>query len=384
METTEAVYLTLLMSNKNNTDSTAMQLDINKSCNSVIDDLSSWNLYINSIVLTSSELPYRNFKNDISWDMNNFQLNKTNLSISLYDNAGYNFNLTGNTNLLMTGIDPNPLNANQYKGVAVFLQFVSENSPLPNPSNTGSGPNTSNYDRTYFNLHSIQQFLDFVNTALTTGLSKHQYLSNSTLYYYYNPQTALFNLVMDDTFKTSSVDLYSNAFLSHFLDGFRWSFQADTHITTEIPYRGMSYKLVKNNVSNNKSNNLWTYQAEYATINNISDILSLVITCDGSLACVRPQVFSNVNDNTSSTLQTKTILKSLDFVFDSTGATINNSIIQFENVVMDKPINILSRTDFTSVLLHFDLLNTQGEMIPLRLNSQGMASLKICLKKLKK
>ena len=380
-----AKYFKMALVNDNKTISNSIPLIFDKTFTPIrdIDNLGDYDLYLNNIIITNVEIPYRNFYNDIKWNLTNFTTNKTNLSISLYDSGGYNFNLTGNTNTLITGIDADPGNPNLFKGVCCFIQFYSENSPLPNPGNVGFTSSLT-YPRTYFNLHSLQHFLDMVNVAISTCLSKHATLSASNLYLYYDSTTLLYNLIMDNTIKTSTVDLFMNTFLSRFLDGFRSIYLAPTDVTN-VAYTGMSYKISKANYAINNvlsgGSNYWIYKAEKVTINNLSDVISIMITSDGSLGNTRPQIFCNVNDN-QSTLEEKRILKILDFIYDN-GSGNDNSVIEFENIVMDKPINLLTCDKFNNIKLNFYIITTTLETIPLNLNPDGTASIGFTLKKKK-
>lgn len=375
-------YFTMICANKNKTDSNSIILEYNKAFNPIreIDDISKFNLFLNSIIISNVEIPYRNFFNDINYDLSNFNTNKTNLSVSFYDSSGYNFDLTSNTNPLINGIDEDPSNPGYYRGVSCFIQYYSENSNLPNPGDVNFTSSYS-YPRSYFNIHSLQHFLDMVNIACTSCLSKHTSLNSSLMYFYYDPSTLSYVLNMDNSIKTSSVDFYMNSFLQHMLDGFRTNYMNPTHITTEIPYRGLSYKFNKSNIPINEittPSNYWIYRAEYGTINNLSDVLSIIIYTNGSLANARTQIFADINDN-STTLQEQRILKVLDFVFDN-GSGNNNSVIQFENIVMDKPINMMSIDQFNNIKLSFKLLNTSGEQYDMYLNPQGVAMVKFTLK----
>jgi hypothetical protein len=372
----ETKYFSMICNNKNRTNSNSIPLLFNKTFNPIreIDDLSKYDLYLNSIIISNIEIPYRNFYNDISYDSSNFLTNKTNLSVSFYDPINYNFNLNGNTNTLLNGIDESPTNPGFYHGVSCFVSFYSENSNLPNPGDVNFISSLS-YPRSYFNCHSLQHFLDMVNNACNNCISKNIALITPTMQFYYDPATLLYNLEMGNTIVSSTIDFYMNSFLQHMLDGFRTIYLSTTDILNEVPYRGMSYKLVKS--TRQSAQNIYT--AEYSTINNLSDVLSVVIYTDGgSLSCARSQIFCDVND-TNSYLTEKRILKILDFVFDS-GSMNNNSIIQFENIIMDKPINLMSVDQLNNIRLSFYLLTTSNEEHVMNLNSSGCCMVKFTLK----
>jgi hypothetical protein len=188
---------------------------------------------------------------------------------------------------------------------------------------------------------------------------------------------------MDIDIYNSPCNLYFNSFLQRMIDGFRVAYNGPTDLSSPT-YTGMSYKFLKNNLPINLINNAYyVYTAEYSCVNNLSDILSLVITVDGNLSSVRSQVLTVINDKVAnSTLQMQKILKVLDFVFDSSGAGINNSIIQFESINgMVYPLNLLSKCDLSNINMKFYVLTMDGSMYPIYLNADGSILLKICFKR---
>lgn len=388
-ETSETIVFNLFLNNTNMTNSASIPCRIQQITNTLVEDLSKWNLYINSITLSTGELPYMNVKRMINWNNANYATNKMNLSITLYDNTGYNFDLTGNTNLLVSGVDVDPGNANLYKGVAVFLQYLSENvdpSLYPDPNNTGTGANSANYPITYFNVHSIQQMLDFINTAITTAKGFYTpVIADPTMYFLFNPTTQLYSLYMSEALKISGVQLYFNSFLEKFIDGFRVTYLKDTDVVNEIPYRGMSFLFNKTNYPiNQDASGVWTYTAEADVLQNLLDIHSLIILTDGDLGVVRRQVFQNITtENMANNVNPPLlpIMKSLDFLFNGNIASVNNSTINFEAQSLDRPINIHSNSSLQNIQLDFKILNVYGDLLPLSISANGLCNIKFCLKK---
>ena len=387
-ETSTTIYLNLFNNNVNPVSSLPVLASINKQFSNIVDDLSEYNMYLNAVTITSSELAFRNTLKDINWNQANFATNKTNLSISFYDPTGYNFNLAGNTNLLVTGIDENG-NTNTFRGVAVFLQYVSENADptmYPNPNVNGAGANSAGYSSAYFNVHSIQQMLDMINSATISGLSYYTpVIADKTCYFYYQSSTGLYVLQMSDDLKSSNINIYCNAFLERLmLDGFRWQYIKDTNITTEVPYRGMDNMLIKNNVIINKNttSNIWTYNADSSKIQNLLDIHSLVVTCDGSMNVARKQVFEIANTSNYTAVPVQMgIVKMLDFVFDSSSASINNSTIQFESTVLDRPINFDNASSLSIIQFNFMIQKVDGSFFQLNIAAGGYLAIRVALKR---
>lgn len=388
-ESSETIVFNLFLNNTNMTNSASIPCRIQQITNTLVDDLSLWNLYINSITLSTGELPYMNVKRMISWNQANFLTNKMNQSITLYDNTGYNFDLTGNTNLLVSGVDVDPGNPNLFKGVAVFLQYLSENvdpSQYPDPNNQGTGANSLIYPAAYFNVHSIQQILDFINTAMATALNLYvPVVDDKTLYFLFNPTTQLYSLYMSDDIKVSNIQLYFNSFLEKFIDGFRVTYLKDTDVVNETPYRGMSFLFNKVNYPINKDiANIWNYTAEADVLQNLLDIHSLIILTDGDLGVVRRQVFQNITaENAANNVNPSLmpIMKSLDFLFNGNIASVNNSTINFEAQSLDRPINIHAKTSLQNIQLDFRILNIYGDLLPLSISANGICNIKFCLKK---
>lgn len=377
-ESTDTIYFNLFLNNADLTDSSPVACAISQQINQVVPDISAYNLYINSITITSDELPYCNLYNSIGWNNSNFATNKTNFSITLTDSA-YNFDLNGNTNLLVSGVNEDPGNPGFYNTVVIFLQYLTENSTLVDPNTAGTGANSQFYPRGYFNVHSVSQMLSFLNTALTTGFSLHSG-GLSAPYFYFNPSTNLYSLSMVDAVKTSNINFYFNTFLTKVLtDSFRTKFLKNSDVSA-VGYDGMDYQLIKANTPNNLVSGVWTYTSEYPNIRNLYDIHSMVITCGGSFTNIKKQYFQNLVSISSINMQSLPILKSLDFVYQN-DASGNNSIIQFEAVALDRPINMETNTSLNDLVFNFSVMDIYGTLTPLQLSSNGLCNLKFCLKK---
>jgi hypothetical protein len=249
-ETSNVIYITTQALNSSVTNSNATQCIINQSSNSILpDSLDQYNVYVNSITLTTSDLPYFNAQRNIAWDPTNFTTNKMNCSIGFISTDGsYIFDNVPQNNSLVKPIG-NPDVNGHYQAVCVFLQYISENTfgGYLNPNQAGY-TTSSNYPRSYFNVHSVSQFLGFINTAINTALACSSTYTNqqNNMYFTYNSNNQIYSLVMPDTLYSASMDFYVNGFLERYLDAFRWNHVNIAPDITLATYGGREYVLVKN------------------------------------------------------------------------------------------------------------------------------------------
>ena len=233
-ETTTTKYITVQALSNNNIDSTPQLSLIKQLSNPIVENLADWNIYLTSLTINTSELPYFNIKRNVDWGVNNFATNKTNFSITLLDPtaANRNFSLAGNTNQLLFGVGNNTVNT--WQGLGCYLQYVSENAnatQYPNPVFTGAGANSQNYPRNYWNVHSIGQVMDMVNNAVLMILGKWTGgagIQSSDLFFTYESDTQLYKLWMATPFFSFNFQMYFNGYLTRILDGFRTKFNKYT------------------------------------------------------------------------------------------------------------------------------------------------------------
>ena len=406
-ETSETIFITVQALNNSQIDSSQLVCNINQQTNRIVDDLSDYNIYLVSLTATVSNLPYFNIRKNIGLNpevvgnqfSNNFLINQTNFTISLLGaNGTTNFDLTGNTNLLVKGIGQQA--GNKYQGLCVYLQYFSENSPLPNPANNNTNPalSTQNYPIEYFDIHSINQFVQMINNALWTiiGLwttNKDASITKDSFYFYLNPDNSCYYLVMPNAFYTGTTNLYVNSFLERQLDAFRWKYYKASNMD-DPNYDGLDYLFVLSNTPNNKDAlpaTGWTFPAVYSTITNIVDLHSVLIQANsGSLQNVRQQYvpieFNNVQSGgtaNSNNLPSISCLKNLDLVLDAfTATTLNNSFIQYESELLSFPINCTTNTTLTNITLELSLQFIDNTTRPLLLPAgQGYCNVKFALKK---
>jgi hypothetical protein len=383
-ETSDSIFLAVQCLNPSQTNGNTIQGVINNQTNPIVDDLSKWNVYLQSLTLTTAELPYFNcFRNIINPTVN---ANVMNLSITFFANDGTTPFKVGAApfppNLIGFGANAGAGVDTVWQGVTVFLTYVSEN--LPN--STG---------RAYYNIHSINQFIGLVNNAIGYIIGIWQALpagiTTNTMYFSYDPVTQFYQLAMPEAFKASNIDIYENAFLERLMDGFRWIYNGVNYNIGDAGYTGQDYKFVKTNYPMNydAATEQWTYTTEYSCIANMLDVHSILISSNsGSLQNVRQQIvpISNVvaqQQQGSLNLPTIACLKNLDIDFSNlTLSSINNCFIQYESQGCFFPINTLSNTNLNNISLQIYIQTIDNQIYPLNIPAGcGYANVKFILKR---
>lgn len=398
---TESIYLNVQCLNNSNTSSSSILATINQQCNPIVQDLSKYDVYLQSMTLTTSDLPFFNIYNNINWipngaidSMINFTNNRTNLTITIesYDPATYPFTIPA-PNPLYYGINPDAGNPNNFNGVVVYLQYNSENEPQlgqgvnPETSSTPATPHT------YFNVHSIAQFLSMINTAITLAFSLTAMPDAiDRPFFYFDSQSQLygFNCDSDIIFKPDAAPptnpwygllFYFNSFLQRYLDGFRWIFYKNSNITSAT-YDGKDY--LYSAVSNSKTVTAGVYDvfAEYSTVANLVDTHSIIITCErGSLSSLRQQILPADSPNVMN-LPTISALKNIDIDFSSlTLSSINNCFLQYEADMMSFPINGLTAQPLNNIQLNLYAMSVANVLRPIYIPAGGYANIKFILRK---
>lgn len=389
-DNSDTLYLTVQALNSSQTDGNSIQCTINQQSNPIVKNLSDYDLYLQSITCSTSELPYCNFLRNVSWDPNNFVNNISNLVISIIDDDpnARPFNLIGNVNPAIVGCGNNT--GRTWQGVSCYVQYLTENSPLPNN-------NTATYPRSYWNIHSIQQFLDLINTAIyNISTVNGSPIAGQSIYFYYDPISQLYQLNTPQNFCTT-YNMYANVFLEKYLDNFRWSFQKTSTVVAPplvinnsvSPYNGLDYIFVAKQYPVNLVGGVYTYLSEYNGLANLVDVHSILITSNsGQLQQVVQQILPASISGTTTTqtqnqLQQPTIsaIKSLDIILTDL-SQINNSYIQFEASQLSFPINTISKDGLTLLDLTLKIQNIDNTLYPLQLGAGGgYCNIKLALKK---
>jgi len=368
---TDSINLHLLLYNDNKINSNSRILNLSKSCNQIIGDLSKYDLYIKGLIITNLNLPICNMIDNVT----DKETGKMIYSITLYDETGYNFILNPPSPYII-GIDGD--GSNNYKGLCIFLRFISER------------PNLSINDPNYYKFNYVRSFLTLVNTALKSGFSRHSALLNSNASILFNPgEPYIFNI--DNLIVASSVGIYFNYFLKNILDGFNVSYLSDTDLS-DPNYTGMNYLFNKINspvnhiITTAPVADYWQYVAEFQCVNTLSTYIGIAILCGGSLESARPVVYDYF-DSTSSTspnLTTLKILKILDFYADNyNNSSSASNAVQYESLILDVPLNMLNNQGLQNIALSFYLVASNGQFEPINLPSNACVKLNIIFKRVR-
>ena len=371
----DTIYLNVQALNNNSYNPASNSCIIDLQSNTIVEKLSDYNIYLNSLTVNTNELPYCNIFRNIIDPVNNVM----NYSITLYDNMNNNSFVVpaGTANALPI----NPQGGGTSQGVCVFLIYESENN-VNNPTS-----------RSYFNVHSINQFMGLVNNALNQALS---YWTNNTVqnlgtnYFKFEPITQYYNFICSNAFKDSTVDLYTNSFLEKILDSFRWIYYTTSIVPQPLAdYTGMDYKFVKTNFIDNSfmlnGEEYWNYTAEFNALANLIDIHSIIIATDnGNLNSVRKQTIpiaqAQSNQNTTLNLPSISCLKQLDVDFSSLQLnSVNNCFLQFEASLNAFPINTLADTPLRNINIVLYIQTIDNQLYPLSLPNYGFCNIRLCL-----
>lgn len=385
-ETGDCIYLNLQCMNPSQTNSNSIQAVINQKCNPIVKNLGDYNVYLQSMTLTTSDLPFMNMYRFISWDPNNFLTNKTNMCVSFTAPAGQYPFIIGAPTATLYGINPDATEPTHYNTVVSFVTFFSENSTLLNPGDAGF-TSSENYNRGYFNVHSIQLFLQYINNAINAALNTITGTPyNNSMYFYYPPDSQIYGLKVPDAVKTEYT-FCANSFCEKFIDAFRWKFLGNSDLT-QPNYIGQDYQFVWDNYPFNKdADNVWTYTAEYNTVSALCDTHSIIITTpNGSLSTLRQQYLpATVDMRNNINLPMVPALKNIDIDFTSLQfSTINNSFIQYESSGPFFPVNGLTNEELNNINIVINIMTIDNILYPVNIPAGGYANVKFVLCKKKK
>jgi len=415
-ELSDMIVLNVQQSSSNQTNSTPISSQIQLLSAPIVNDMSEWNLYFKSLYLTASELPYFNALRNVAWDADNyaesnFSCNRTNLAIVLssvdntptFDTSSAIF--TDNSSLMF------PMGAvagTKHSQMGCFCRYVSENSILVDPlGNSNGGYNSQNYPRSYWNIHSIPQFLDMINDAISNILDVGG-LSIDDIYFSYQADTGLYNLTMTTAIVSATgvplFNMYMNSQAEHYFDFFRWGFQSQyTDLTNpplglqKVGYVGtysncMDYKFIPtvSGLVNYTATPVapqtaqWNWISDNECVSLMIDAHSLIISIPaGDLNNARAQTIpaNETYFNASLLPPSRTVLKIID-INPSVGSGINNATIVSNAEILDMPINIPSTQTLQDIQLIFEIMTIDNFIIPLSISgSNGWAGVRFVLKR---
>lgn len=420
----QTIPLNLSASNQSVNSNDLIQARIIQDFNPpLINNLEDYNIHLLSMTVNASEMPILNIYKQINWtntafsaNEGNFNLNRTNMTVSITALSGYPFEFPDPRGCLLTfpcGVE-DPGNAGMWSGCGCYLQYLSENvdtSVYPNPTPIAgiSGSGTASYPDFYFNIHSIQEVLDMINTAMYNCLNNALDIpegDNVVPYFDFSPSTGLYTLYHNAETPSfiGTYELYCNDFLERIIDGFRFQSLAYSNLlsTSVIPVNGgLDNKFILNNKPQNiigfPSNAstpgtpfYWFAEsAEFSTTTSLSDKQSILIVANNPCLKVLNQTYIQTKQLTASPTQQGNMLeiaciKALDIDFQSNDiAQMNNCFIQYENLILDKPLCInpaCVNLAFNQADIQVYSLDTDNVARPLVLGSMGHFNIKFLLK----
>jgi hypothetical protein len=387
------VYITLQSTNTNETTSALIPANINLQVNELIEDISQYDIYVKSLTVSTGNIPYFNILRNILTPSNisgepnlNFELNRTNYTIGITNGDSNFFTYQPITdNYLLSCAIPT---GNVCAGITAYLQYVGQ-LPIPNIPPADGQPtdfNSVNYPRSYFDVHSIQIFVDMINTALAsiwalnTGGNSVTYVDCPVLSF--DPTTQLYSFFLTNAFISGGYEIYANDFLSRALDGFNWIHNGITNMN-ESPYQGITnilstpFKPNYNPALPNPNDGGNTavallLPAEYATITNIVDIHSIVLlTSNGSdLSNIEPQYIPFTALNNGNLPSTQSLI-AFNLDFSGLNSSANNPYIQYNALVLDNKLTCKTKTSLRNLSLAIAVQTIDQELIPISLQANG-------------
>ena len=392
----DGVYITLQSTNTNETTSTLTPAFIDLQVNELIEDISQYDIYVKSITISTGNIPYFNIGRNILYPSNNpdlpylnFQLNRTNYTIGIYNDGGNYFNyVLPADNYLLSCSTPTE---NECAGITAYCQYVSNNDLGLGQAPNDGGLNTFNsygFPRSYFDVHSINNFVNMINTALTriwnqnTGGGEPNVSAIDCPYLTFDPTTQLYTFVLTADFISAGYQIYTNDFLSRALDGFNWQHTGTTNMN-DNPYFGLNNTLLLpdriqyNVVLVNPQDPATGYfianiQSEYSTITNIVDIHSIVLlTANGSdLSNIEPQYIPFQNLSNGNLPSTQSLI-AFNLDFGGLNSSANNPYIQYNALVLDNKLTCKTKTSLRNLSLSIAVQTIDQELIPISLQANG-------------
>lgn len=391
----DGVYITLQSTNTNETTSALIPANIDLQVNELIEDISQYDIYVKSLTVSTGNIPYFNIRRNILTPSNvsgepnlNFQLNRTNYTIGITNAAGNYFNYQPITSNYLISCAINDLSG-KCAGATAYLQFISQNdmgygnAPVDGvPTNFTS----ANFPRNYFDVNSIQTFVDMINKALinvwdlNTGQSGAVTSADCPILSF-DPVSQLYSIFLTSNFIDNGYQLYANDFLSRALDGFNWKHNGTTNMN-DFPYQGLNNILVTplrplftNIINPNDPDAPYTgiqLFAEYATITNIVDIHSIVLlTANGSdLSNIEPQYIPFQTLNNGNLPSTQSLI-AFNLDFGGLNSSANNPYIQYNALVLDNKLTCKTKTSLRNLSLAIAVQTIDQELIPISLQANG-------------
>lgn len=391
----DGVYITLQSTNTNEITSALIPANIDLQVNELIEDISQYDIYVKSLTVSTGNIPYFNIRRNILTPSNvsgkpnlNFQLNRTNYTIGIFNADGNYFNYLPISSNYLVSCAPIQT-GNLCAGATAYLQFISENDMgYGNAPDDGipTNFNSVNFPRNYFDVNSIQTFVDMINKALINVWDLNNGQSGTVTsadcpILTFDPVTQLYSFFLTSNFIDNGYQLYTNDFLSRALDGFNWKHNGTTNMN-ENPYQGINNILVPplrplfTNILNPNDPTApyigVQLFAEYATITNIIDIHSIVLlTANGSdLSNIEPQYIPFQTLNNGNLPSTQSLI-AFNLDFGGLNSSANNPYIQYNALVLDNKLTCKTKTSLRNLSLAIAVQTIDQELIPISLQANG-------------
>jgi hypothetical protein len=392
---TDAIYLTLAQTHNNPFQSMSVSGAVDQTTNPLVKDASKLDLYVQHMSTSISDLPYFNILGQIidskypsGPEGQKYFLNRTNMSISINITTippalPPVFNYDDNTDQLTFLVPPQPATPfqpeiSENSCATAYLQYVSENTyGLANAPDDGVGVSSPvSYPLPYYDVHSIQQFVDMINVALTRMWGKIVNIADNVCpYFTYDPVTQLYTFFKPPNDLGMTYDIYVNGYLERYLDAFRWNYYSDTNIPKALPQTsetGLNNLLVYplKSVYVPTSADGLSLTCEYACIANLVDLVAIIVIAGGAsdFQHVESQYIPLSTDSTipNSLPSTNAILR---FPIDPSGFTsqTNNATIEYNAVVLDKKLVIKNHTELRNLGLIPYVQNSKNQLYPITL-----------------
>ncbi len=409
----EAIYLTLQSNNTNELTSASVSGAVNLSVNAIVTDMSEYDIYVNSMTISTANIPYFNAFRNI-WNFNNnamvYSISISSTAVGFDGTQGfYNSDGAVNGNLLYGATG---LIANDYGQTGTcFLQYRTESTSTgsnpPSPATYTGNPITNIFgrvfpnggssignQRAYWDCHSIQQFVDFVNQSLLNICSQANPASIlnpdvglvNVPYFVYDSFTQLYSLVTTQAFNDAYV-ISMNGQLERIFDAFRFTYISETVIVPSPPnvatspwppiqYEGIG-STIKMPLRMDYVDGVFTYYAEYTNIINIIDIHSIVILSGAGSDWV------NVNpsyvpvpqqqDRPASQLPTLPALLTFGLDFNGINSQVNNAYIQYRapTVLTGKKLTVKAKTNLRNLSLVPYVMTIENDLYPINIPCNG-------------
>tara|TARA_R110002072_G_scaffold209146_1_gene366720 strand:- start:5474 stop:6652 length:1179 start_codon:yes stop_codon:yes gene_type:complete len=286
-----------------------------------------------------------------------------------------------------------------YSQRIIYAPDSTFNAPLPTSplNNNGVQDNLS----TYYYIYTFQLFITMINTALTASYIAFNAVNGgihaSAPQFQYDAETGLISLIAERSYsQAGGASVNVNALLFNYIEGIRVNFNGYNQpnfkdfnfIFTEEPFNKLGFGIPPNVVTNPPSHNKYTqeYDVRYlwANVKSILITSSSINTRDEYLPETINPNFINQNRNNAFNPNSRTVISYYDIFLDSNGGNGANwrqylyyepKIYKWTDLMSDSPLNNINIEIFIQL--------TSGELLPLSIPCQAVATIKLLFRKKK-